>query len=268
MPNPIKMADPIFDHHDVQAASECVASGWISSGPRVSRFEDEIAAFLDVSNVVAMNNGTSTLHALLWCLGVRAGDEVIIPDITYMSSATAVLLVGAVPVLAPIDPRTWNIDSNFLEDLITPKTKLIMAVDLKGMPSDYESLSVIARSHRIPVVSDSAEAFGAKYKNDFVGKQCVAHSFSMFANKPLTAGEGGFITTDDPSLAQRLREFRNVGQSARYFHATFGSNYRMTDLIASIGSSRLQKFTTISERRKMIQKQFFNGLAKEVDLGG
>ncbi len=159
---------------------------------------------------LAMNNGTSTLHAILLALGIGPGDEVIVPSLTYISSANVILYTGATPVLCENNPHTFNVDPEHIKEKITKHTKAFMTVDLKGMPVDFDAFNALSEETGIPFISDSAESFGAEYKGDKIGTQAHTHSFSFFANKNITTGEGGVITTDDKTLYKKISIIRNI----------------------------------------------------------
>ena len=193
----IPVANPDIGEAEANAVHEVVRSGWISMGRKVEEFESLARDFTGARHAVAMNNGTSTLHALLLALEIGAGDEVIVPSLTYISSVNAVIFTGADYVLCDSDPDTFNVDVHHVRELITERTKAIMPVDLKGMPVDYDGFAALADETGVAVIGDSAESLGAEYRGARVGTQVLAHSFSFFANKNVTTGEGGMVVTDD-----------------------------------------------------------------------
>lgn len=250
------MANPFIGEEEAIAAYNQVKSGWISMGKRVEEFEDMLCEYTGAKYAVAFSNGTATLHASLIALGVKDGDEVIVPSLSYISSANAVLFCGAKPVFVEEDERTFNVTAEAIEQKITPKTKAIMPVDLKGMPVDYDEINKIAEKYNLRVVADSAESFGASYKDTLIGTQTEIHSFSMFANKNITCGEGGFITTNDKELADICKVIRNQGQSSRYVHTMIGHNYRMTDYAAAIAIEQLRRIEWIMDKKQHLAKKY------------
>ena len=164
-------------------------------------FEKNISKVCGTKYAVGLNSGTDALTLGLILLGVRKGDEVIVPTLSYISSGNSILYCGAKPVFCESDPKTFNTTSELIEKKITKKTKAIMTVDLKGLPVDFKKINLIAKKYKIPLISDSAESFGALYENKFVGSQAFAHTFSFFANKNITMGEGGLITTQNDNFA-------------------------------------------------------------------
>ncbi|MGM0520196.1 MAG: DegT/DnrJ/EryC1/StrS family aminotransferase, partial [Campylobacterota bacterium] len=233
-----------------------VKSGWISMGRRVQELEAMISEYTGAKYTVALNSGTATLHAALIALGVERDDEVIVPSLSYISSANAVLYCQATPVFVEEDESTFNITAESIEKKITNKTKVIMTVDLKGMPVDYDAIIDVANRYDLKILADSAESFGAKYKDKLVGTQVDIHSFSMFANKNITSGEGGFITTNSEKYAETCRCVRNQGQSERYKHVMLGHNYRMTDVTAAIAIEQLKRVEWIMEEKNALAKAY------------
>lgn len=252
----IPIAKPYIGKEEATAVRQQIESGWISMGERVKEFESSVADYIGVPHVVAFNNGTATLHAALVALGVGPGDEVIVPVLSYISSANAVLYCGATPVFAEEDPDTYNVDAQEVERKITDRTKVIIPVDLKGLPVDFDAFNFLAEKYGVSILADSAEAFGAIYKGSRVGSQALIHSFSMFANKNITAGEGGFVSTHDAELNEKLRVLRNQGQSERYNHVEIGFNYRMTDISAAFAIEQFRRIEWIMERKNRIANHY------------
>tara|TARA_Y100000591_G_scaffold332660_1_gene370922 strand:- start:1534 stop:2679 length:1146 start_codon:yes stop_codon:yes gene_type:complete len=252
----IPVANPTVGIKEADAVYKQVKSGWISMGKRVQEFENKVKKFVGVKNAIAINNGTSALDALLTALNISEKDEVIIPSLTYISTANVVEYKKAKLVLCDSDPRTFNIDEKSLIKKISKKTKLIIVTDMKGMPVDYDYYKKLSKRTKIPIIADSAESFGAKYKNKIVGSQLLAHTFSFFANKNLTTGEGGMIVTNSKLLSKKLKIIRNQGQNRRYNHIVLGNNYRMTDVSASIGLIQLSKLKLCLKKKEKIAKNY------------
>jgi len=249
----IPMAIPYIGEEEANAVYQQIKSGWITMGKRVEEFESKICEYTGAKHAIAFNTGTGTLHAALLAVGVQPGDEVLVPAMSYISSANAVLYCNASPVFVEEDPVTFNVDVKAFEAKITDKTKAIMTVDLKGMSVDYDAIMEMAKKRGIPVVADSAESFGGSYKGKKIGSQADVHSFSMFANKSITTGEGGAVTTNDDKIAEICRIVRNQGQSERYVHVMVGHNYRMTDITAAFGLEQLKRVDWfISEKTKIV----------------
>ncbi len=258
----IPIAKPFIGEEEAEAVHRQVKSGWISMGRTVEAFEQAVAEYLGVEHVVAMNSGTATLHAALVALDVGPGDEVLVPTLSYAASANAALYCGATPVFAEEDERTFTLSPETVEERITPRTKVVMAVDLKGMPVDYDGLLEVCNARNVALLADSAESFGAAYKGVRVGRQAAIHSFSMFANKSITTGEGGLVSTNSLELAESCRIMRNQGQSERYVHIMLGHNYRMTDVTAAFGLEQLKRvewFLSEKNRLSHLYNEAFSG---------
>jgi perosamine synthetase len=252
----IPVANPTISIREAKAAYDQVRSGWISMGKKVEEFENKVKKFIGAKNAIAINNGTSALDALLTALNISENDEVIISSLTYISTANVVTYKKAKLKLCDSDLNTFNINEKSLIKKISRKTKLIIITDMKGMPVDYDFFKKLSKKTKIPIIADSAESFGAKYKNKFIGTQLLAHTFSFFANKNLTTGEGGMIVTKNNSLAKKLKIIRNQGQNRRYNHIVLGNNYRMTDVSASIGIVQLSKIRSCIKKKEKIAKNY------------
>lgn len=239
---PVSM--PMLAGRELDYVTDAVKSGWISSlGAYVTRFEAEFAAFCGVGHAVSVANGTVALHLALHALGVGPGDEVIVPDLSFIATANAVLMVGATPVFADIDPDSLCLDPACLPALITPRTRAIMPVHLYGHPADMPAINAVAAAHGLHVIEDAAEAHGSAIGNARVGSLGSCATFSFYANKNLTTGEGGMVVTDDPALARELRELRDHAMSPtrRYWHERMGFNFRMTNLQAALGCAQMEQ---------------------------
>jgi perosamine synthetase len=260
----IPVATPYIIEEDAKAVYDCVLSTWISMGKGVETFENQFAEYVGSKFAIAMNNGTSTLHASLAALGIGPGDEVIIPTLTYISTVNVVLFQGAKPILCESNPKTYNVDVGNVQKLVTKNTKAVITVDMNGLPIDYDQWKKFSDEYKIPIIADSAESCGAIYKNNYVGSQLFAHSFSFFPNKNLTTGEGGMVTTNDKEFAETLRILRNQGQDYRYNHIKLGYNYRMTDIQAALGKVQLGRMEWVAKKKEKI-KNFYNQYFLECD---
>jgi len=243
---------------------DCVDTGWISSlGEYVPRFEREFARFCEAEHAVAASNGTTALHLALAALGVGPGDEVLVPDLTFVATANVVRYTGATPVLVDSHPVTWTLDPADAARKVTPRTRAVIPVHLYGHPADLDPLRELAARHGVAVVEDAAEAHGARYKGRRVGALGRVGAFSFYGNKIITTGEGGILVTNDAALAERARFLRDHAMDPvrRYYHPEIGFNYRMTNIQAAIGCAQLEQAETILERRKTIAAAYQAGLA-------
>ena len=263
----IPIANPSIDAREATAAYKVIKKGWISMGSQVAKLEKKIEKYLGLKHAILFNNGTSALHAALSFYGIKKGDEVIVPTLSYISSANVVVYCGAKPIFCEVDPDTFNVDAKEIIKKITKKTKAIITVDLKGMPVDYDNLKKKLKKFKIPLISDSAEAFGAIYKKKKVGSQFDMHSFSFFANKNMTMGEGGLVTTNNKKMAEACKIIRNQGQEGRYNHTFIGNNYRPTDYAAAIGIEQLKKIEKVLNEKGKIAEIYNKELGKEKFIG-
>ena len=237
---------PVFDEREVKAVEDVVRSGrWgCLMGPNTSEFEKKFAAFQDAKYGVCIVNGTAALEVALRAVGVKAGDEVIVPPYTFIASATAVLLLGAIPVFVDIDPDTYNLDPSKIEAAITDKTKAILAVHIAGGPADMDGIMAVAKKHGLKVVEDAAQAHGAAWSGRRVGAIGDAGTFSFQASKNLTSGEGGMVVTDDPDVYAKAWSLHNVGRVPEgewYEHRILGWNMRMTEFQTAILLAQMER---------------------------
>jgi len=218
-----------------------------------------------VKHGVSCSNGTLALHLALMALGIKPGDEVIVPTLTFVASGNAVVYCGAKPVFVDCDKRTWNIDTNKIEEKTTKKTKAIMPVHLYGHACDMDKIKDIAKKYKLFVIEDAAEAHGAEYRGEKVGGIGDVGCFSFYGNKILTTGEGGMCITNNKKLADRMRFLKDhaMDYSKRYWHPEVGYNYRMTNVQAAIGLAQLEKIDkTIKIKRD--NAKLYNSLLKDV----
>jgi perosamine synthetase len=253
----------LIDDDDVRAVVDVLRGAWLTTGPNVELFERAVAEAVGAKHAVAVSSGTAALHCAMHALGVGAGDEVIVPAITFVATANAAVFEGATPVFADIEPDTLTVDPRSVEARITPRTKAIVGVDYAGQPCDWDALAAIAARHGLPLVADGCHALGAEYKGRFVGSLAAMTTFSFHPVKHVTTGEGGAITTDDDALARRLRLFRAHGIASdhrtREQKGTFlyemqelGYNYRICDIQCALGLSQMKKLRGWVDRRRSI----------------
>jgi perosamine synthetase len=268
----IPVSHPVIGEAEKKNVLECLETGWISSiGRFIPLFEESFARYCETAHAVACNNGTTALHLALSALGVGAGDEVIVPTLTYVATANAVRYCGARPVLVDSEPRTMALDPARIEERITPRTKGIIPVHLYGHPADMDTISAMARRHGLFVLEDAAEAHGALYRGRKTGSLGDAATFSFYGNKIVTTGEGGMVTTSDAALEEKLRILRGQGMDPkrRYWFPIVGYNYRMTNIAAAIGVAQLQQIDSFLQQRFRIAAQYhelLGGLGEFLEL--
>jgi perosamine synthetase len=261
----IPVYEPWLGEREAEYVLDAVHSGWISSlGKYVVEFEDSFAAFCGVAHGVSTSNGTTALHLALHALGVGPGDEVIVPALTFVASANAVAYTGARPVFADVDPDTWTLLPQEVERLATDRTRAVMPVHLYGHPAPMGDITDIAASRELWVLEDAAEAHGARVGPGRVGSLGHIAAFSFFANKIITTGEGGMLTTGDPQLAARCRKLRDhaMPPERRYWHDEVGFNYRMTNLQAAVGVAQMDRIDEFIARKRQIAGLYAERLSR------
>ena len=236
---------------------KCIKKGFISSsGEYVRKFEEKFAKRVDRKYAISVSNGTAALQLAFESLGIKKNDEVILPSFTIISCILPVIRCKAKPILIDSDPITWNMDVSKIEENITSKTKLIIAPHIYGLPIDMDPLIKIAKKYHIKIIEDAAEVLGLKYKNKECGSFGEVSTFSFYANKHITTGEGGMIVTNDIKIADKCRSLRNLcfNNKRRFMHYDLGWNYRFTNLQAAVGLAQLEKLNSfILKKRKIGQ---------------
>jgi dTDP-4-amino-4,6-dideoxygalactose transaminase len=256
----IPISRPDIGPRDERAVLDVLRSGMIAMGPKTAEFETAWADYCGVRHAVMMANGTVALEAILRALGVGPGDEVVTVSFTFNATISAVLHTGARPRFVDVRPDDYGMDPELVEAAISPRTKAIMPVHLYGLMADMDPLVAIAERHGISIIEDAAQAHGARYRGRRAGTFGPA-MFSLYATKNLTTGEGGFATTDDEALADRLRLYRNHGMRRRYSHETLGTNLRPTDLAAALGLAQLGQLDERTAQRRRNAARLSEGLA-------
>jgi len=269
----IPVNEPLLTNQELEYVSECVRTGWISSAGRfIEEFEDKWASYCGRHYGIAVSNGTVALQVAAACLGLKPGDEVIMPTFTIISCALAVLYNGGMPVLVDCDPRTWCMDVDQVKSKITKRTRAIMPVHIYGHPVDMDPILDLTEKHGLAIVEDAAEVHGAEY---LLGRG-TAHSrwrrcgsfgtlscFSFYANKLITTGEGGMVLTDDSKLAEKARSLRNLCFQAdrRFYHKDLGFNFRLTNIQAALGLAQLERIDEIIARKRWMGEEYNRRLA-------
>jgi perosamine synthetase len=251
----IPISKPLIGPREKQLVLDALDSGWVSSiGKYIDEFETNFARYCGTEYALAVSNGTTGLHLALVALGLGPGDEVIVPDLTFVATANAVSYTGATPILADIDADTLCIDPASVKSLITKRTKAIIPVHLYGHPADMDALAEIGEAHGLDIIEDAAEAHGAKYRGRRVGSLGKCGVFSFYGNKIITTGEGGMLITNDRKFYERARRLRDHAMSPerRYFHEERGFNYRITNLQAALGVAQLERIEEFLLRRREI----------------
>lgn len=263
----IPVAEPWITDREVELVTDAVERGWISpAGDYIDEFEQSFAEFVGTNHAFTTSSGTSALHLSLVAAGIGPGDEVIVPDLTWIACGNVVEYVGADPVFVDVTEETFTIDPGAVEAAITDDTAAIMPVHLYGYPCDMDPILDLAEKHDLFVVEDCAEAHGAEYRNTPVGSMGDVGCFSFYGNKILTTGQGGMITTDDDELAEAITLFRRDGMSRdrKYFHEVVGYNYRLTNLQAAVGVAQVERADEILDEKRRVAQQYRNSLSGSV----
>ncbi|MBK8023994.1 MAG: DegT/DnrJ/EryC1/StrS family aminotransferase [Chloroflexi bacterium] len=264
----LPFALPDIDQREIDAVTEVVASGWLTTGPKTVEFEKQFAAYLGVKHAVAVNSATAAMHLALEAIGLQRGDEVITSTFTFAATAEVVRYFDAKPVFVDVQRDTLNIDPSLIEAAITERTKAIIPVHVAGQSADLDAIHAIARKHDLRVIDDAAHALPTHYKGRLIGAISDMTSFSFYATKTLATGEGGMITTDNDEWADRCRVMRLHGMSKdawkrytgegswRYDIVAPGFKYNLTDIASAMGLVQLSKIQAMFTRRVEIARAF------------
>lgn len=260
---PISQTD--LTGRETEYVNQALRNNWISCGPFMAKAESEFANLCQVKHAVMVNSGTSALHLALAGLGLGQGDEIICPSLTYIATAAAIVQVGATPVFCDVSIDSWCIEAPQIEELITPRTRAVLLVDLYGNVSQLDPILELARIHNLVVLGDCAESHGALYKGKPSSSYMDAACYSFYANKPITGGELGAVVTNDSKIAAHLVILRGQGQDPRkkFAHPVVGFNFRPTDLQCAVLVAQLERFDSILEKRRnifLLYRKYLDGI--------
>jgi len=261
----IPLARPNITQAEIDAVTAVLKTPHLSLGPKVPEFEAAFAAYCGRRFGVSCCSGTAGLHMAMIAHEIGPGDEVITTPFSFVASASCIVMVGATPVFADIDPDTWNMDPARIEAAVTGRTKALVPVDVFGQPADMDPILEIAARHDLVVIEDSCEALGSSYKSRQAGSFGAASVFGFYPNKQLTTGEGGIVLTDDEAVAEHCRSLRNQGRdgSGWLAHARIGYNFRLSDINCALGLVQLQRLGEITEARNRVVALYHRELADE-----
>lgn len=274
----LPFSKPVLDQNAIDEVEACLRSGWLATGPRVKKFEEELQQYLQTKHALALNNATAGLHLSLKCFGLKEGDEVITTPMTFIATLNTIVHAGAKPVLVDVDLNTYNIDVARIEDAITSRTKAIMPVHFAGVPVDLDPLYAIAQKHNLRVLEDAAQAIGSYYKGKIIGSFGDTQVFSFHPNKVMTSGEGGCISTRDDEFAKNvgILRFHGIDREAWNRYAKGGSQhydvvqpgykYNMMDIQAAIGIHQLHELEGFIENRNKLAKRYNEAFASWPEL--
>ncbi len=256
-----------IDEADIQAVVDVLRSDWLTTGPQIGAFEEELTNATKARHAIAVNSGTAALHAAMYAIDLQPGDEVIVPPMTFAASANAAIYLGGVPVFCDVDPETLLIDPAKIPALITKRTKAIVAVDYAGQPCDYVALRDLCDRFGLKLIADACHSIGGTYQHHPVGTLADVTCFSFHPVKAVTSGEGGAIVTDSPEYASRMKRFRNHNiatdfrqreTAGNWFYEVvdLGFNYRMSDLQAALGVQQMRKLPMWIWRRRLMARKY------------
>jgi dTDP-4-amino-4,6-dideoxygalactose transaminase len=272
----VSLSDIDFGTEEKEAVQRVLDKGWLAMGEETQQFEQEFASYLGVQHALAVTNGTASLHLAVLALGLKPGDEVIVPSLTFVATANAILYAGGVPVFADItSEENLNISPASIQEKITSRTRGIMVVHYGGYPCDMPAILEIAREHNLFVVEDAAHAPGADIDGRMIGGWGDIASFSFFPNKNMTTGEGGMLVTNNPELAQKMRTLRSHGMTTltwdrhrghawSYDVVELGYNYRIDEIRSTIGREQLKKLEDSNTRRRQLTAMYHQLLQQSV----
>ncbi|AKB30457.1 UDP-4-amino-4-deoxy-L-arabinose--oxoglutarate aminotransferase [Methanosarcina siciliae T4/M] len=259
----IPIARPLLGKEEIDAVTEIMNSGMIAQGPKVEEFELAFSGYTGCEYAVAVNSGTAALHIALLAHGIGKEDEVITSPFTFIATANSILYTGAKPVFSDIEPDTYNIDPEKIQEKITSKTKAIMPVHLYGHPADMKAIMEIAEDHKLVVIEDACQSHGAECLGKKAGSFGTG-AFSFYPTKNMTTSEGGIITTNERRIAEKAKIIRAHGSKVRYLHEMLGFNMRMTDIAAAIGLAQLEKldgFTVARQKNAAVLSAELQGIS-------
>jgi len=259
----IPISKPMIGEEETRAVVDVLRSGMLVQGKKTQELESRFAEFCGVKHAVALNSGTAAIHAALYALGIKEGDEVITAPFTFVASANPILMMGAKVIFADIMPDSFNIDPACIERVITERTKAVIPIDLFGLSADYARIKKIADEHNLLIIEDACQAHGAKFFGKTAGSLGDIACFSFYATKNMMCGEGGMITTDNPEYAELCKRFRHHGQSeqTRYEYYDIGYNYRIMDLTAALALAQLDRLPSFIAARQRNANLYNEGLA-------
>lgn len=264
----ISQIEPWIDSEELRELEKVVHSTFVTEGKATAEFECRIKALTGAGHAVAMANGTVALFCALRALGVGPGDEVIVPDLTFVATANAVILAGARPVFADVRADTYCIDVDAVDRLVTSRTRSVVPVHLYGLAAEMDQLKQLCESKDLMIVEDAAQGVGVRFKGRHVGTFGQAGMLSFYGNKTITTGEGGVVVTDDDTIAQNCYRLKNHGRSVKgvFVHETVGYNFSFTDLQAAVGLAQMNKLERIIARKRQIRDFYAEALEGVGDI--
>ncbi len=260
--------EPWIDETELKEVTEVIKSTWITEGKKTEEFEGMMKQLTGAKHVIAYANGTLALYASLIAAGIKPGDEVLVPDLTFIASANSIIMAGAKPVFVDVDKKTFCIDAEMAEGKITGKTMAIMPVHLYGQSADMDKVMPFAKRHGLKVIEDAAESIGAKFRGKHTGTFGDIGIISFYGNKIVTTAEGAVVLTDDSKLAEKVYRLKNHGRKEKgvFIHEQIGYNFSFTDVLAAIGVAQLKKFPKIAKRKNELRRLYEEQLKDVIEF--
>lgn len=272
----ISLHKPYVGSEELAEIKEVIDSGWLTQGPKTKEFESSVAKYLDVKYAISCSNCTAALHLALLAIGITSGDSVLVPDYTYPATAHAVMYCGAKPIFIDVNPKTYNVDVNLLEQNVLPSTKAIIPVHMFGQCADMDPILEIAKKHNLYVIEDAACAMGSKYKDRFAGAIGDINCLSFNVTKGIGIGEGGMVTTNNKKFADIVRKLAYFGIQSKQsswdragsdsfslpFFDMLGYNYKLSDVVSAIGVAQMRKIDIIIARKRELANYWTTKLLK------
>lgn len=264
----IRQIEPWIDETELKEVTEVIKSAWITEGKKTEEFEGMMRQLTGAKHVIAYANGTLALYASLIALSIKPGDEVLVPDLTFIASANSVIMAGAKPVFVDVDKKTFCIDTGKAEEKVTVRTRAIMPVHLYGQAADMDKIMPFAKKHGLKVIEDAAESIGAKFRGKHTGTFGDIGIISFYGNKIITTAEGAVVLTDDDGLAEKIYRLKNHGRKEKgvFIHEQIGYNFSFTDVLAAIGVAQLKKFQKIAKRKNELRKLYEDQLRDIIEF--
>ena len=263
------VSKPLVTNQDIKSINSVLKKSWISSdGPEVKKFEIQFSKYVNQKFSIAVSNGTAALEIALKALGIKKNDQVIIPDFTIISNALAVIKLEATPIFIDCNLDDWNMNINLIEKKINKNTKAIIITHIYSFSNDMKKILELCKKYNLFLIEDAAEVIGLKYKNQMCGSFGDVSTFSFYANKHITTGEGGMISTSNKKIYEKCKDLRNLcfGKKDRFNHTDIGWNYRMTNIQAAMGLTQLKNINKVIYKKKQIGLQYYNILSKNNKL--
>lgn len=260
--------EPWINYEEAFQLLRVIKNRYVTEYKLTQEFENKIRTLTNSKHAISITNGTLALYVILKTLGIGKGDEVIVPDLTFIATANAVLMTGAKPVLCDVNLSNWGIDPNKVESLITEKTKAVIPVHLYGSCVDIIKLKEISLEYKIHLIEDAAQGVGVFYKKYHVGTFGIAGMLSFYGNKTITCGEGGIILTNSDKLAKEIFKFKNHGrnQKGTFIHEDIGYNFSFTEMQAAIGIAQMNKLERIIKKKELLNKWYRKELNKDISF--